>query len=66
MLFIVFHVSLAGKSIDELIEAGMEKVGKMGPAAAGPATGAAAAAPVEEKKVEESEEESVGGLGGMF
>ena len=60
---------LAGKNIEELIEAGMEKVGSVsvgGGAAAGGAAAGGEAAAAEEEEEEEEEEEADMGTGGLF
>lgn len=63
---------MEGKSAEEVMAAGFEKIGKIpgggasgGAAAAGPAAAADGAAPEEEKKKSSSSEE-VAGSGGMF
>ena len=65
-----FFAALEGKNIDELIEAGKDKLSKFGGGGGGGGGGAGAggAAAEEEKEEEEEEEEEIdmGGGGGLF
>eukprot|EP00356_Strombidium_inclinatum_P002701 CAMPEP_0170478942 /NCGR_PEP_ID=MMETSP0208-20121228/350_1 /TAXON_ID=197538 /ORGANISM="Strombidium inclinatum, Strain S3" /LENGTH=106 /DNA_ID=CAMNT_0010751273 /DNA_START=34 /DNA_END=354 /DNA_ORIENTATION=- len=53
-----------GKNFHELVEGGLDKMGKMGGAAAPVAAAGAPAAAVKEEKVEEEEDVDMGGLFG--
>ena len=63
-----FFEGLADKNIDELIEAGKDKLSKFGGGGGGGGGGAggAAEAVVEEEEEEEEEELDMGGGGGLF